>query len=72
MNSKSRTGFELWPKVATVTAVTIVVCLLQALFPVWFNKFAATAERFIELGAVLTLLVLLGGSAFLILGRLKK
>jgi hypothetical protein len=72
MNSKSRTGFELWPKVATVAAVTIGVCLLQAHFPVWFNKFATTAEGFIEIGAGLTWLVLLGGSAILLLAKSKK
>jgi hypothetical protein len=71
MHSKSRAGFELWPKVAVVTAVAIGVGLLQTYFPVWFNKFATRAEGFIEIGAVLTLLVLLGGSTLLFLASKK-
>jgi hypothetical protein len=59
-------------RVATVATFAIAVCMMQALFPVWFNKFGATAEAFIEVGATLTLLVLLAGLVILILGRFRK
>jgi membrane protein implicated in regulation of membrane protease activity len=69
MDARSRTGFELVAKVATAA---IVVCLTQALFPVWFGKLAAKAEGFIEFGAEMTLLVLLAGLAILFLERLHR
>ncbi|MGO8700237.1 MAG: hypothetical protein ACLQVY_21310 [Limisphaerales bacterium] len=69
MNARFRTGFGLVARVATAA---IVVCLAQALFPVWFGQLAAKAEGLIEFGAALVLLVLLTGLAMLIQERFKR
>jgi hypothetical protein len=72
MKTRSQTGFELVAKGATLALVTILVCLTQTFFPVWFHKFAAKVEGFIELCAALGLLILLACLVILIIGHFNK